>query len=58
MGLAASEVSGAAGLTPEAVERVWRDIAAKRRTTAYLHEPPLLVEPLPPQRNLTSTLGS
>jgi hypothetical protein len=23
---------------------VWRDIAAKRKATRYLHEPPLLVE--------------
>lgn len=43
-GLAADAVARAAGLTTEQVERVWRDIAAKRRTTAYLHEPPLLVE--------------
>ena len=41
-------VAGAAGLTVEQVERVWRDIAAKRRATAYLHEPPLLVEPVLP----------
>jgi hypothetical protein len=25
---------------------VWRDIAAKRKATHYLHEPPLLVEPV------------
>ena len=31
-------------LTPDQVERVWRDIAAKRKATRYLHEPPLLVE--------------
>ena len=33
-----------AGLTPEQVEAVWRDIEAKRNATRYLHEPPLLVE--------------
>jgi NAD+ synthase len=43
-GVPAEEVAGAAGLTGEQVERVWRDIASKRRTTSYLHEPPLLVE--------------
>jgi NAD+ synthase len=45
-GIAAADVACAAGLAPDQVERVWRDIAAKRRTTAYLHEPPLLVEPV------------
>ena len=45
-GLPAADVARAAGLTAEEVERVWRDIASKRRTTAYLHEPPLLVEPV------------
>jgi len=45
-GIAAEAVAQAAGLTAAQVERVWRDIASKRRTTAYLHEPPLLVEPV------------
>jgi NAD+ synthase len=45
-GVPADAVARAAGLTAEQVERVWRDIASKRRTTAYLHEPPLLVEPV------------
>jgi NAD+ synthase len=40
----AAEVAPAAGLTPEQVERVYKDIAQKRRTTAYLHRRPLLVE--------------
>jgi NAD+ synthase len=39
----ADAVARAAGLTSEQVQRVWRDIAAKRRATAYLHEAPLLV---------------
>jgi NAD+ synthase len=43
-GASAEAVAEAAGLTAEQVERVWRDIASKRRTTAYLHEPPMLVE--------------
>ena len=40
----AAAVAGAAGLTVDQVERAWRDIAAKRKATRYLHEPPLLVE--------------
>jgi NAD+ synthase len=48
-GVAADAVARAAGLTAEQVEAVWRDIESKRRATRYLHEPPLLVEPvLPP----------
>jgi NAD+ synthase len=31
-------------LTTAQVELVWGDIAAKRKPTRYLHEPPLLVE--------------
>ncbi len=34
----------AAGLTAEQVERVYKDIDQKRRTTRYLHARPLLVE--------------
>jgi len=43
-GVAAAAVARAADLSEEQVARVWRDIAAKRRATRYLHEPPLLVE--------------
>ena len=43
----AAEVAGAVGLTAEQIERVYRDIDQKRRTTRYLHERPLLVEPVP-----------
>jgi NAD+ synthase len=35
------------GLDPEDVARVFRDIEQKRRTTRYLHLPPLLVERVP-----------
>jgi len=45
-GVDVSDVARAAGLTSEQVERAWRDIFSKRRATAYLHEPPLLVEPV------------
>ena len=40
----AEEVAAAIGLTPQQVERVFRDIDQKRRTTHYLHARPLLVE--------------
>jgi NAD+ synthase len=41
-GIGAADVAGAVELAPEQVERVFRDIQAKRRTTQYLHLPPLL----------------
>ena len=40
------DVAAAAGLTTAQVERVWADIDQKRSTTAYLHLPPRLVEPV------------
>jgi NAD+ synthase len=40
----AADVARAAGLSEEEVRLVWQDIAAKRRATRYLHEPPLLIE--------------
>jgi NAD+ synthase len=43
-GLPASEVAPALKLTPEQVERVYKDIRGKRRASRYLHSPPLLVE--------------
>jgi NAD+ synthase len=43
-GLTPEEVASAAGLKPEQVTRVWKDIDTKRSTTRYLHLPPLLVE--------------
>jgi NAD+ synthase len=43
-GVPAAAVARAAGLSENQVERVWRDIQAKRKATRYLHEPPLLVE--------------
>lgn len=42
----ADRVASAAGLTQEQVRHVWQDIAAKRKATRYLHEAPLLVEPV------------
>jgi NAD+ synthase len=43
----AEQVAPVVGLTREQVERVFKDIEAKRRTTRYLHVRPLLVEPVP-----------
>lgn len=42
----AAEVSPAIGLSAAQVERVFRDIEAKRRTTKYLQSPPLLIRPV------------
>ena len=42
-----AEVGAAIGLKVDQVERVYKDIDQKRRTTAYLHQKPLLVEPVP-----------
>src|SRR5215204_2408803 len=38
----AVEVAAVVGLTPEQVERVFKDIDQKRRTTRYLHAKPIL----------------
>lgn len=43
-GISPEEVSGEMGLTPQQVQRVFDDIDQKRRTTAYLHAAPLLLE--------------
>lgn len=45
-GIPAAAVAAATDLREDEVQRVWRDIAAKRRATARLHEAPLLVEPV------------
>lgn len=42
-GIAAAEVAAALGLAPVQIERVFRDIDAKRKMAAYLHSPPLTV---------------
>jgi NAD+ synthase len=43
-GVAAAEVGPVVGLQPAQVERVFKDIESKRRTTRYLHQPPVLIE--------------
>ncbi len=45
-GRSVAEAAGALGLSPGQVERAYREIAQKRSTTRYLHERPLLVEPV------------
>jgi len=40
------EVAPVIGIKTEQVARVFKDIEQKRRTTRYLHAPPLLVEPV------------
>jgi NAD+ synthase len=45
--VSAAEVAPVVKLSPEQVERVYKDIVAKRRATRYLHTAPLLVEPVP-----------
>ena len=42
-GLAATDVAAYAGLTPEQVAYIYRDIESKRRATSYLHARPLVV---------------
>jgi NAD+ synthase len=45
-GMPAAEVAAQLGFTTEQIERVYRDIEQKRRSTAYLHAGPLLLEPV------------
>jgi NAD+ synthase len=42
----AADVAAALGMTADQVDRVYRDIDQKRRTTRYLHARPMLVEPV------------
>ncbi|NLE99086.1 MAG: NAD(+) synthase, partial [Propionibacterium sp.] len=42
-----ADVGKATGLDATQVERVYNDIDQKRRTTAYLHQPPVLIEDVP-----------
>src|SRR3546814_4156377 len=43
----AGELAAALGVTQAQAQAVHDDIRAKRRTTAYLHRPPVLIEPVP-----------
>ena len=42
-GISVTEVASAAGLRAEVVEHTYKNIDARRRAAAYLHQPPLLV---------------
>jgi len=42
--MTAADLAPHIGLSGEQAQAVYADIASKRRTTAYLHQPPLLVE--------------
>ncbi len=46
-GMTSAEAAAALGLTPEQVERAYREIEQKRSTTRYLHLAPILAEPVP-----------
>ena len=46
-GYSCEEVSTAAELTAEQVQRVYDDIDHKRRSTRYLHARPILIDPVP-----------
>lgn len=43
-GVSANEVAPVVGITPAQVERVFKDIEAKRRAARYLHKRPLLID--------------
>jgi NAD+ synthase len=45
-GVPAADVAPAVGVSAAQVERVYKDIDAKRRTTRYLHTRPLLIHPV------------
>jgi NAD+ synthase len=45
-GIEPGAVASAAGITVEQLKRVYADIDQKRRSTAYLHEGPVLMSPV------------
>ena len=46
-GIGTDDVAAATGLTADQIERVFHDIDQKRRSTAYLHQPPVLTGEIP-----------
>jgi NAD+ synthase len=46
-GVPSAEVARALDLQVEQVDRVFKDIVQKRRTTTYLHARPILIQPVP-----------
>ncbi len=57
-GTPAAEVAPVLGLSPAQVERVYRDLEAKRRATRYLHQPPLLVPAAPAHASAGGSRGA
>jgi NAD+ synthase len=53
-GVSAEEIATEIGLSSEQVQRVFRDIKAKRRAAVYLHERPLLIDPTQPAAPVTT----
>ncbi|GAB1393737.1 NAD(+) synthase [Rhodocyclaceae bacterium] len=51
-GLPVEAIAAELGIAPEQARRICADIAAKRRTTAPLHWPPLLIEPVSGPRTI------
>ena len=45
-GVPAAELGRVLGIPDARAEAIYTDIANKRRTTRYLHEPPVLIEPV------------
>ena len=43
-GFSPKDVASVADMTAEQIERVYRDIDAKRKATHYLHTPPVLID--------------
>jgi NAD+ synthase len=46
-GIAPSQVGAELDVTPVQIQHVYDDIDQKRRSTAYLHAPPIVLEPVP-----------
>jgi NAD+ synthase len=57
-GVSAEEAAKELGLTAQQIQRVYQDIDQKRATTAYLHAPPLLLEPVKELEPFKLHLGS
>ena len=53
-GYSAAEIAVGMGLKTEQIERVLRDIEAKRRVAHYLHSPPMLLEDIRSEEEETS----
>jgi NAD+ synthase len=45
--VAAAELAAVLNVTAAQAEAIYRDIETKRRTTSYLHQPPVMMESVP-----------